>query len=151
MEYVRFTRAKFERWAQRRKMTDALIETENVNTSWDALARRILAGHRLMPAEGLEILRSSDSELPALLAAAFRVRLRHFGRKVHLYYLKNAKSGLCPEDCGYCSQSSVADSAIDRYPLLNEAKLLDGPGKRPRCRRGPIASWHRGGDRRIGK
>ena len=107
-------------------MTDVLIETENDSTCWDALARRVLAGHRLARDEGLAILQSTDFDLPALLAAAFRVRLRHFGRKVHLYYLKNAKSGLCPEDCGYCSQSIVADSAIDRYPLLNEAKLLEG-------------------------
>jgi biotin synthase len=107
-------------------MSDVLIETENDRTSWDALAGQILSGHRLTREEGLQILRSGDFELPSLLAAAFRVRLRHFGRKVHLYYLKNAKSGLCPEDCGYCSQSIVADTAIDRYPLLNEAKLLEG-------------------------
>jgi len=107
-------------------MTDIVVETEEDALCGDALARRILAGHRLTRDEGLAILQSADFDLPALLAAAFRVRLRHFGRKVHLYYLKNAKSGLCPEDCGYCSQSIVADSAIDRYPLLNEAKLLEG-------------------------
>jgi biotin synthase len=54
------------------------------------------------------------------------VRRRHFGLKVHLYYLKNAKSGLCPEDCGYCSQSVVSEAPIDRYAFLNEAKLMDG-------------------------
>ena len=107
-------------------MTDIVVETEEDGLRPDALARRILDGHRLTREEGLAILQSADFDLPALLAAAFRVRLQHFGRKVHLYYLKNAKSGLCPEDCGYCSQSIVADSAIDRYPLLNEAKLLEG-------------------------
>ena len=107
-------------------MTDVVVEMAEDGLRADALARRILDGHRLTREEGLAILQSPDSELPALLAAAFRVRLRHFGRKVHLYYLKNAKSGLCPEDCGYCSQSIVAESAIDRYPLLNEAKLMEG-------------------------
>ena len=107
-------------------MSDVLIETERVGSSWDALAERVLGGQRLTRDEGQAILQSDDLELPALLAAAFRVRLRHFGRKVHLYYLKNAKSGLCPEDCGYCSQSIVADTEINRYPLLNEAKLMDG-------------------------
>jgi biotin synthase len=105
-------------------MTELSIEARSAN--WDQLAERSLAGDQLTRDEGLAILRAPDSELPALLAAAFRVRFAHFGRKVHLYYLKNAKSGLCPEDCGYCSQSIVADSAIDRYPLLNEAKLLEG-------------------------
>jgi biotin synthase len=101
-------------------------EIESDESCWDDLSRRILTGHRLTRAEGLSLLQSPDFDLPSLLAAAFRIRRRHFGRKVHLYYLKNAKSGLCPEDCGYCSQSIVADSAIDRYPLLNETKLLEG-------------------------
>ena len=93
---------------------------------WAALADHVLDGHRLSFDAGLAILRSADDELPSLLAAAFRVRRQHFGRKVHLYYLKNAKSGLCPEDCGYCSQSVVSEAPIDRYPLLNETKLMDG-------------------------
>jgi biotin synthase len=105
-------------------MTELSIDTRPAN--WDRLADQALAGERLATEDGLAVLRAPDSELPALLAAAFRVRLAHFGRKVHLYYLKNAKSGLCPEDCGYCAQSIVADTTINRYPLLNEAKLLDG-------------------------
>ena len=38
----------------------------------------------------------------------------------------NAKSGLCPEDCGYCSQSKVSDAEIPRYNLLSAPKLLEG-------------------------
>ena len=38
----------------------------------------------------------------------------------------NAKSGLCPEDCSYCSQSKVATSQIPRYNLLSRDELLDG-------------------------
>ncbi len=93
---------------------------------FDQLADNVLAGQPLSRDEALEILRSDDVELPALLAATFRVRRAHFGLKVHLYYLKNAKSGLCPEDCGYCSQSAVSTAGIDKYALLNEAKLLEG-------------------------
>ena len=37
----------------------------------------------------------------------------------------NAKSGLCPEDCGYCSQSKVSEAEIPRYNLLRPDKLLD--------------------------
>jgi biotin synthase len=40
--------------------------------------------------------------------------------------LQNAKSGLCPEDCHYCSQSSVAEAPIDRYPFLPKEKLIEG-------------------------
>lgn len=94
--------------------------------NWQALAERVLAGDALEHAEGLSILQSPDVGLPALLAATFRVRREYFGLQVQLYYLENAKSGLCPEDCSYCSQSSVSDSEIDRYVLRNEAALLDG-------------------------
>lgn len=95
-------------------------------TNWHDLADRVLEGHELTTDEGLSILRSGDDELLDLLAATYRVRRRHFGKKVHLYFLKNAKSGLCPEDCGYCSQSIVSDAEIPRYALLNEAKLMEG-------------------------
>jgi biotin synthase len=45
---------------------------------------------------------------------------------VQLYFLMNAKSGLCPEDCGYCSQSKVSEADIPRYNLLSAEKLLAG-------------------------
>lgn len=93
---------------------------------WHELADRVLAGHLLTVEEGLEVLRSPDDELLELLAATYRVRRRHFGNRVQLYMLMNAKSGLCPEDCGYCSQSKVSDAEIPRYNLLQKDKLLDG-------------------------
>ncbi len=96
---------------------------------WHALADRILEGQSLTREEGLAILRSPDVEILDLLAATYRVRRRHFGHQVQLYFLKNAKSGLCPEDCGYCSQSIVSDADIPRYPMLNEAKLLEGAAR----------------------
>jgi biotin synthase len=45
---------------------------------------------------------------------------------VQLYFLMNAKSGLCPEDCSYCSQSKVSDAEIPRYNILTREKLMDG-------------------------
>ena len=76
--------------------------------------------------EALAILDSPDVELPGLMAAAWRVRHRHFGNTVQLFFLMNAKSGLCPEDCGYCSQSKVSEAEIPRYNLLSAPKLLEG-------------------------
>jgi biotin synthase len=76
--------------------------------------------------EGLAVLRSADDELLDLLAAAYRVRHHWFGNQVHLNYLINAKSGLCGEDCGYCSQSRVARADIATYSLLGEEQIFDG-------------------------
>lgn len=97
--------------------------------NWTSLADKSLAGDDLSLDESLSILHSSDDELLDLLAATFRVRRHHFGHKVHLYFLKNAKSGLCPEDCGYCSQSKISDAEIPKYVMLNEAKLMDGAAR----------------------
>ena len=91
-----------------------------------ALADRVLAGEAISSDEALAVLECPDEELLDLLAAAYRVRRRWFGNEVQLYFLMNAKSGLCPEDCGYCSQSKVSEAEIPRYNLLSRDKLLDG-------------------------
>src|SRR5689334_12748839 len=93
---------------------------------WHDLADRVLAGHTLTRDEALEVLAAPDVELLDLLAAAYRVRHQYFGNRVQLYFLMNAKSGLCPEDCSYCSQSKVSEAEIPRYNILNREKLLDG-------------------------
>ena len=85
----------------------------------------MLAGGVIDRDEARAILESSDVELLDLLAAAWRVRHHHFGNTVQLFFLMNAKSGLCPEDCGYCSQSKVSDAEIPRYNLLSTPKLLE--------------------------
>lgn len=99
---------------------------DNAALRWDQLATQVLAGENLSEDQALSILRSPDEELPALLAAAYRIRHRAFGNTVQLYFLMNAKSGLCPEDCSYCSQSKVAETEIPRYRLLSEDAILAG-------------------------
>ena len=89
-----------------------------------ALAEDALADRPLGREEALTVLRGGDADLPAALWAAFAVRSRHFGRGVKLCMLQNARSGLCPEDCGYCSQSAVSTADIPRYRLLPVAELL---------------------------
>ena len=93
---------------------------------WAKLARRIAAGKPLSREEGESILAAPDEELLALLDAAFWLRRRTFGRRVQLYMLMNAKSGLCPEDCAYCSQSRDSQAEIPKYTILSRDKLLDG-------------------------
>jgi biotin synthase len=98
----------------------------STTTDWQALADRVLAGEAISSEEALSVLECPDEELLDLLSSAFKVRQRWFGREVQLYFLMNAKSGLCPEDCGYCSQSKVSEAEIPRYNLLSRDKLLEG-------------------------
>ena len=103
------------------------LETEAPPTAprWAAeLADHVLAGGTLDRDAAHRILTSPDADLPALLRATGRVRERFHGRRVKLCLLRNARSGLCPEDCHYCSQSSISDAAIPRYRLDSVDELL---------------------------
>ena len=94
-------------------------------TRWQELAQRVLDGHQPTREEALAVLKSPDLELLDLIAACYRIRHRYWGNTVQLYFLMNAKSGLCPEDCGYCSQSKISQAEIPVYNLMSESKLLD--------------------------
>ncbi|MCZ8523064.1 MULTISPECIES: biotin synthase BioB [Paenibacillus] len=98
-------------------------------SDWNALAVKVIQGECLTMQEGLSILEAADEELLGIMDAAFRVRRHYYGKKVKLNLIINAKSGLCPEDCGYCSQSIVSKAAITKYPLLEKETLVDGARK----------------------
>ncbi|MBC2876399.1 MULTISPECIES: biotin synthase BioB [Streptomyces] len=68
--------------------------------------------------EALAVLATSDDELLDVVAGAGRVRRKWFGRRVKLNYLVNLKSGLCPEDCSYCSQRLGSEAGILKYTWL---------------------------------
>ncbi|HWP60752.1 MAG TPA: biotin synthase BioB [Candidatus Acidoferrales bacterium] len=96
---------------------------------YELLADKALGGEILGREEMSGVLNAPDERLPELLQAAFRVRHRYWGKKVQIHVLKNIKSGLCPEDCHYCSQSSISKAPIDRYPLLPKENLLEAAAK----------------------
>ena len=94
----------------------------------DALTARAL--DRELPArdEALAVLASGDDDLLDVVAAAFRVRQRYFGRRVKLNFLVNVKSGLCPEDCFYCSQRLGSDAGVLKYSWLRPQDVLAAAG-----------------------
>ncbi len=91
---------------------------------WQELADRALAGDPPSREEALAVLEAPDEELLDLLAAAYRVRHHYYGDAVKLNFLVNAKSGVCPEDCHYCSQSRVSTAPIPKYQLLATEEIL---------------------------
>lgn len=94
--------------------------------NWTELSERALGAPGISRAEALAVLESSDEDLPALLHAAMRVRSRYHGRRVNLHILQNAKSGLCSENCRFCSQSVFATSGVERYPLKPVEEIVEG-------------------------
>lgn len=93
---------------------------------YSSLAARALAGEAITREEARAVLAAPDEELAELLRAAFAVRERHWAKRVKVCVLQNARSGLCPEDCGYCSQSKVSSADIDTYRLMPTADLVAG-------------------------
>ncbi|MBX3145940.1 MAG: biotin synthase BioB [Gemmatimonadales bacterium] len=104
--------------------------------SWDQLADRVLDGSEASADDARAILTSSDEQLDDLLQAAFRIRERYHGRTVRIHVLRNAKSGLCPEDCAFCSQSVTNASPVERYKLQTVDDLV--AGAREAHRRGAV-------------
>lgn len=93
---------------------------------WRQYAQKALNGELLTKEEALSVLRADDDEVLPILQAAFQVRKHYYGKKVKLNMIINAKSGLCPEDCGYCSQSIVSTAPIQKYTMLDKETLLAG-------------------------
>lgn len=90
------------------------------------LAENVIKGYRLNREEALALLATPDEDLLLLLHSAYRIR-RHFrGDRMRIHVLQNAKSGLCPEDCSFCSQSSVAETPIERYRLQSKDEIVAG-------------------------
>ncbi len=64
--------------------------------------------------------------LPDLMFEAQRVhRQNHDPRAMQLCTLGNIKSGACPEDCGYCSQSVHNNSGLKPEPLMQHEAVLE--------------------------
>ena len=92
--------------------------------TYAALAERALAGEAPSDDQCRWILDADDVELLPLLHAAFEPRRKHFGRKVMVHVLNNVQNGLCPEDCGYCSQNKDSEAAIRKYAMKSEDEIL---------------------------
>jgi len=93
---------------------------------WQSLADRILDGGAITREEALAVLRSPDDELLEVLQAAYRIRKKYYGKKVSLHVLRNAKSGVCPEDCAFCSQSKTAESGVEQYGMQSADEIVAG-------------------------
>lgn len=95
-------------------------------TAWRTLATQVLNGTPLSSSQALDIVHADDDEVLALLDTAFRVRRHHHGRRVRIHVLQNAKSGVCPEDCAFCSQSLKFDSNPEQYGMKQADQIVEG-------------------------
>ena len=88
------------------------------------LAQNILDGHQVTEEEALSMLNLDDSQTFALVDAASTLRRAHFGNKMKVNYLVNLKSGLCPEDCSYCSQRLGSEADVLKYSWIDSDEAV---------------------------
>ncbi|MFJ5862566.1 biotin synthase BioB [Pseudarthrobacter sp. NPDC092439] len=95
-------------------------------------------GVGLSEAQLIDVLRLPDEALPAALDLAHQVRLRHCGVDVEVEGIISIKTGGCPEDCHFCSQSGLFDSPVrsvwlDIPELVKAAKETAATGATEFC------------------
>ena len=95
--------------------------------NYKELAKKVISGYNITQSEAETLANTPDSQLEELLDASFLIREHYHGKKVKIHVLQNAKSGVCPEDCKFCSQSlKFRDTtSIPRYPMQEVDELVD--------------------------
>lgn len=93
---------------------------------WKGLAKDILEGYEISKEEALSILHILDEDLLELLHGSYIIRHYYYGNKVKLNKIKNVKSGICPENCSYCSQSIISQAPVEKYSMLSKEEILEG-------------------------
>ncbi|MCI2420435.1 biotin synthase BioB [Saccharopolyspora sp. K220] len=103
--------------------------------------------------EALALL-TDELDVLDVVAAAGKVRRYFFGRRVKLNTIINLKSGLCPEDCTYCSQRLGSTSDILKYSWVKPAEAAEAADRAARAgakRICLVASGRGPGQRDIGR
>ncbi len=67
--------------------------------------------------------------MPQLAALAHEVRLEWNGPTVEVEGILSAKTGGCPEDCHFCSQSAQFDTVVQATPFLDTDEVLAAAGE----------------------
>lgn len=85
---------------------------------------KIIDGGSLSEQNAVTISSVSGADVLDLFSCSNRIR-RHFrGDSADLCAIINAKSGACPEDCGYCAQSKISSADIKMFPLLGKDQII---------------------------
>jgi biotin synthase len=93
------------------------------------ISDRIINGGQINGEEALVLSEAGGGDLFFLFAEANRIREHFLGKKVFLCSIINAKSGRCPENCAFCSQSAYHMTETPVFPLLDEERMVACAGE----------------------
>jgi biotin synthase len=89
-----------------------------------AISDRIINGGQITAEEALFLSETGGCDLFFLFAEANRIREHFLGKRIFLCSIINAKSGRCPENCAFCSQSVHHKTESPVFPLLDEEMMV---------------------------
>src|SRR5882724_5210093 len=102
---------------RRRLRSPDSVASEEAQLTWlDALTEKALARELPTRAEALNVLQSTDDELMDVVAAAFKVRLRYFGRRVKLNYLSTSRAACAPRTVSTARSGSARRRTCSSTP-----------------------------------
>lgn len=111
--------------AVRSKALGPPLGTAEARVAIRAAERALLDDRRQLSADELEELaRVPNESVPSLMALAHEVRLGWSGPDIEVEGILSAKTGGCPEDCHFCSQSSQFDTKVKATPFLDTDDVL---------------------------
>ncbi|MBI5682684.1 MAG: biotin synthase BioB [Deltaproteobacteria bacterium] len=90
-----------------------------------SLQKKALSGQDISYEEGCSFVNLPDDTIFDTLASAEKVRRHYKGANINLCSIVNAKSGLCQEDCSFCSQSAFYNTDIKTYPMIDSEDIID--------------------------
>lgn len=89
----------------------------------EKLKERVLSGGKLTYDEAVELTKVKDKD--ALYAAANEIREKFCGNTMDLCSITNAKSGKCPQNCKWCSQSRHYSTNVEEYEIVDEKEAVN--------------------------
>ncbi|HYI60439.1 MAG TPA: biotin synthase BioB [Acidimicrobiales bacterium] len=101
------------------------LAADRARAALRAAETALLDERRMLTAEELAgLAHVPDTSVPSLAALAHEVRLAWCGPEVEVEGILSAKTGGCPEDCHFCSQSSAFDTPVKATPFLDTDEVL---------------------------
>lgn len=91
----------------------------------EGLKQKVLSGGEISFDEAMRLIQvEKEEDFDALLEAAREITFQFNTDEPGLCSLINAKSNLCGEDCGFCSQSVQYNTRVETYPLMKAEEVL---------------------------
>lgn len=100
------------------------MNVDNWNSLIEGAEAALLGGGALGFDDALRLTEIPGERIGGLVRLADRVRQRFASNSADLCSIVNARSGLCREDCRFCSQSSHYSTGAPVYPMKTPAEIL---------------------------